>query len=754
MVADQTTQADFTVAANNIDEQVMSNNIVIPPQMQPVYTDFIKHSYLMNTGQWTNVSASFGTISDDIMNTFLTGTAGLAIGNKLKNFRYFTSDIKVTIMVQGFSLAYGKMVFYFDPRPRDIKDDNTSNFPVNTMHALPQKCRCMYLPNIQVDPSKTQIYEITLKCPTTWGVYSLDQRTGSYSMGYQIINPLSSGQAAAPPNITYSIYMSLTNPEMSVLTFTSKTLTGSEQTKLSTHVKSFSEGMSRMGNIPVIGSYATLASTVSQGISTALSWFGFSKPVVQNKMNMGMFYTMDEQGVLDGKVHAHVAGNRFDNSVTISPDSIPLCSFKDQEVEHLANQVGYISTINITTAMASGTLIDFIPIHPQLVYTTDSPAIDDGYEMHNLCLLTRPFSKFKCDFKIRLEFIASVFHRATIVAAYFPDYVDTGVSMANAVQTVKTWQFQIAGNAVYDLEIPYSQPDPYLSTFYPLGTIPGRPGATNGTLVFYVLNPNISNGTGDIYMNIYMGGCNLSMGIASNDNLSTMNYYMTSAPAPSNLVNPLCIPDPHFYTNFFGEEAPHTTKEWAGRMVHYMDIFTPSSLTRTSYFYRVSIPAVPPAGYNTTNIPVLSGVLPIRSGFQLLVGSYLGYKGSTNIAVYPDSYTGGSHNVLFAKANYTEEATVGFHELTDLFSNTQQKTISTMYSALQNFFSVKVPYYYRGYFRPSFPIETDVDARHFLDVEVASSSLNNENVGMTIYAGAGDDFNFVFFRGSPVVIAP
>lgn len=725
----------------------MNSSVVHPSQMQPVYNDFIKHSLLIASSSWTNVSPLFSVISNDIMASFFSLSTGTPIGNKIKNFRYFTSKIKLTFMVQGFPLAYGKLVFYADPMPYDMS--NGGIMPALSMMKAPQKCRSMLIPHVVIDPSKTQAYELILDCPTPWGCYSLDYVLGSYRLGYQIINPLLSGQTGAPPSIAFSIYMSLVDPEMSVLTFTSKTLTEKEQAKTSTHVKSFSDGMAMMSSIPVLGPFATIASTVSSVAANALAWFGFSRPVVEERHNVGVFYSCQENGLLDGKLFSHNATMRTENSVTINPKNIPLCSYEDQEIEGLANKYSFIRTFNITNAMASATQFAVLYLHPQNIYVTDSPAVVNGYEPSTLNLVTRGFHKYRCDYKVRLEFVASVFHRCTVVVAYFPDYLDTGVSMANAVQTVKNWQFQIAGNAVYDLEIPHSQPDPFLDTFRAPNGGGATAGTSNGILVCYVLNPNISNGTGDIYMNFYMAGCNLSMGCPSN-HASGYSISLTSAIAPANLTNPLCIKDPNFYQQYFGEECPHTTKELAGRSVPYVRILQNSGTPRTGKCYTAALPVIAPAasgsGMWVTNYSAQANT------FSLLSASYLGYKGSTHIAVWPDTYPSGAKTVIASRYNYSTSGVLDLVSASTLFANNDQNTVSTVYSDTQNYIDIKLPYYYKGMFRPTFPIPITPAANHVLQMNFAATTNVQTDPDIQTYFHAGDDFNFVFFRGTPVTI--
>jgi hypothetical protein len=187
------------------------------------------------------------------MAKFFTDNATLPLGRKLANFNYFTSKIKLTVVVQGAPMLYGKMIIYADPRPIDP----ARAMPAGSMPALPQKCRSQIIPHIVVDPSESKTYELILDCDTIYGLWSKKLNLGSYLVGYQIINPLATGTQGTAPNVGINVYMSLLDPKLSVLTFTSKDLHSSEIMNPSDHVDSVSRAAGALSSFPVIGSTAT-----------------------------------------------------------------------------------------------------------------------------------------------------------------------------------------------------------------------------------------------------------------------------------------------------------------------------------------------------------------------------------------------------------------------------------------------------------------------------------------------------------------
>lgn len=217
------TTAHFTTVAH---EEIVSETMYSDTplnQEQLAYDEFPEHKYLYGTITWSSATTGNSLFTGDLIDAFLTGTASSAIGRKISNFLYFTADIKVTVVVQGFSTNYGKFVLWFDPTPYNVQNGNAAvSVPsAGTLHSIPQKVRSEQVPHIEIDPSKDATYQLTLKMPTITGCYSKAIRTGSYRYGGLVFNALNNGIGSTVPDVTMTVYLSLENVKLSTLTYTS-----------------------------------------------------------------------------------------------------------------------------------------------------------------------------------------------------------------------------------------------------------------------------------------------------------------------------------------------------------------------------------------------------------------------------------------------------------------------------------------------------------------------------------------------------
>lgn len=781
--ADVNTSAHFSEVAHDIVQSPTLYSDVPLSQEQPSYDDFPSHKVLMDTITWTSASTGNTLISTDLMNTFITNAGTDAVSKKLANFHYFTADIKFTVVVQGFSNNYGKMIIWFDPAPfNTVPGTLIANVPpAGSMMALPQKVRSEHIPHIEVDPSKDATYEITLKCPTALGCYSRLLRTGSYRYGYIIFNPMNNGIGVTVPNVTITTYMSLENVKLSVLTFTSSdsavidfvnipepagfvyrtdnvvytsSFTAKEQSmKPSNIASSMSSGLQMLSSIPVIGKYATLGSSIAGGAAKVLEWFGFSKPVVEKKNGMMLGYTCDEITVLDGEVHAHTVGARISNSITVDSSVIPFCNPMDQDMEFLANKLFLVRQVTVLPASGAGAALANFDLAPNTLFTSDSPVSVNTYEPTTLYYLTRFYDQYKCDFLIEIEVVSSPLHRASLVVAYFPNVADdsVAVTMALAQQTLKTTTIQVSGNSKTLLKIPYSQPQNYLATASGVNTAYSTYGFSNGRIGIYLLNPVVSNGTGPIYLNIRMGACNLSMGVPTIGLLANHSVVFTSS-TPVAVSDPMCIPEPTFYQKYFGEDMAHTTKELAGRGT-ISATWKDAAFTVGSKCVHAVYPVNPVASDSVGGTYVRA-----QNFFDWLAIMYVGYKGSTNVTWYPN--ISGSAIVGQLRGGLETggvPATTLYVDPIDMFNSSFSAVRYAFYTGFgqnQNYLTTKVPYYFKGHFKPTFPSRITATAYSHcatLDIQNRNDSVAGAPFRLAIATALGDDGQFVGFRGIPLL---
>jgi len=356
-------------------------------------------------------------------------------------------------------------------------------------------------------------------------------------------------------------------------------------------------------------------------------------------------------------------------------------------------------------------------------------------------------------FLIEVECVSSPVHRCTIGVAYFPNVADTSstVTFAAASQTVKVSTIQVAGNSKTLFKIPYSQPFPYLicnSGFNTVSTT--EKGYSNGRLSFYLVNPVVSNGTGPVYINVRMGVCNLKLGVPNTALIQTLDVVLTST--PEDVTEAVCIPDPNFFKKFFGEDMAHTTKELASRGT-VTSYFEDTVFSTSVYCYELSHPTQPlcSATVGTLN--------RVGSMFDWISLAYVGYKGSTNLTWYPNISNGGSV-IRGTRNGFTMDTLPGvgvFVKMVDFFAlgTSAEYAFATTFGRNQNFITTKHPYYYKGHFRPIFPVysptgTSTVNGTCAVQNEVLSTSTFPWTAAVA--SALGDDGQFVGFRGFPVVV--
>jgi hypothetical protein len=729
-------------------------------QLVESYDMFKEHSALRYALVWNGATPTNAVFDIDCVRGLLTAVSGAPLGNKLGNFRFFQSKVKLSVVVQGSPTAYGKLIIYADPFPF------TATPPVGSMFGVPQQCRSQLVPHIVIDPSQSVTHELILDCNSQIGVYSSQVTTGSYRVGYTMINPIGNGAAGTLPDVRIQIYVSLVEPKLAVPTFTSETLHDREIKNPSDHVETFSKAMGSMSSIPVIGPITTVFSSVSAVAAKALKWFGFSKPLEMTKHATGRFYSMFEPRVFDGTFPGYSLGARLINSLGIG-GNVPMYSEDDMVIETIAQKYGWVATVTLPTTLATGNTITTIPLTPQFCTQVSQPVVANGYEMTPYAFCTTPYMGIRNDFKVKLEFVGSVFHRATIVVAYFPNVSDTAtlVSLANALQTVKTWTFQLSGNSFYELEIPWSQPYPYmdLSSGPQFGTALTTQNRTNGNLGFYMLNPVSSGGTGPYYMNIYYAGCNLRMGEPTEAFIAS-RYQPVLTSAPTSLVNPMCIPDPTFFKEYFGEEHAHTTKELSSRFSSQYT-FTDTLSAKTSPGVILTLPTKPMVA---TAIALPTTINREFSLLDFICHSYVGYRGSMNFIVYYESFNryvaGPVSEWTYGCNAYMFQSNAAISVVVPATSYAWNRTLvapfASAFTAIQKFLAFTYPYYYRAKYDSCYPVNnttstTDDPDRTMMQIEVLFQDLTNPTVSskavFNIHHAGGDDFTLVQFRGTPTM---
>lgn len=791
------TQANAVFTSETVQSKEESSGEMPVKQVEETYGDFMKHPVMLGTYSWTNTSPVTTGFAGDIMFNFTSG-APTPLKNKLMNFRYLKTKLKIIVMVQGCAYAQGCLLISFDPKLPDIGTGQlgvtTGIGPVNWQPA--QKARAMLLPHLKIDPSKSQRYEISLECPTQLGVYPLlngNNTAGSYLVYITPLNTLGSGTSIAA-KVNLMIYAMLDNPTFSTLTYTSSVGSKEEGTKPSqylSYIGDFSDFVTGL-NIPVISQGTALFTPIATSASRFLSWLGFSRHRELNTPGAYLSKTVNSLTTFDGKIEGATLAAFTENSLTVNPSEIPLCNFDDQIISKLCSKYTYLGQCQVATTVAADALIFYFPVHPSYAAQTDAPAITGsgtiGVEPGPLCYLSNMFNYWRGDITYKFEIIASVFHRAMLCFVYFPNISDNVATTGyvNATSTLKAWHVQVSGNTEVEITIPWSQADPMLITApmqpaalystFPISSVL-KPGM-NGQIACYLCNPVITNGSTDgIWINAYMKCDNIQFSFPALNNM-TAAFTFTSDSLTSSLTQKYHSSfDPYLQGRVFGEPMPSSTKQLASRMNLYANPIETGTGRTTNFIewcYPASMTTYPPAINNTSNGTSLvsSGLYSTYTFFAYLAWMYLGHRGSFNYTYFPDMVPAtsplNSYSIFGVRLKYPRMldqtmnsiAYAYYNGLSSLYTDTNATALTIGYGGIQSNINFTVPYYYNYPFKMNFPPESTIASdtsnqftqSGFIIETSQNAPQSTHSPHGALFGGLGDDGMFVFFRGVPVVL--
>lgn len=743
------------------------------------YDDFKENPVLFYATPWT-VGSLNAQVSQDLFADYvnLTVTNLSFMSKKLSNFCFVSANLRVTVVVQGSSVAQGKMVLSFEPLPYAV---GQAAAVVHT--PAPQATRSMLLPHIEIDPAESKTYTIDLPPSTIFGLYTLDRNFvsgsswGSWRMKQHIINALGSGTAVVPA-IDIAVYLSLVSPKlMGATAATQYTLTSAlkkEKTDgsggvLSSYFKKAASISSVVSMVPVpaISEAATLFGGVSESVGNFLSWFGYSKPLVQD-VNHARICADANWTKIDNTLKSQSLAWRSNASVGLSGASCPLYDPRDSIISELASKPGLILRSIVPTATAPNSSLFQIQVTPMAQRVLDDPAIASGYELTPAAFVSYPYKYWRADMEYEIEFVCSVFHRATIVVLYDPASFVSGGAMNRFLSVLQHWTYQVNGHSRHRITIPWKQmmgqklvARPFTSTV----ATTGISQSSAGTLYFALLNAVTTNGSTDpIHINVYSSCSNLRLGGVVDRDYAP---FVISPPALAGLLDDeeensreeiveftsgiKHQDDTGYFRQYFGEEQAHTLKELASRQ-------TPL-LTLTWGAVGAAIPSrglYIPNGHLIASDFILANFggatampTPGRCLVDYLSCAFTGVRGSYDYTLFPNNGLT-SPTIGVMATNDMGPAAVGGPG-TDYLRTAGWQALAYMCGLINVSLENTSPYYYPGMFRPTY--QTSFGSND----GVLYKMLFNSNSGVPIYQtsvwkSGGDDFMFVGFRGMPATV--
>jgi hypothetical protein len=425
--------------------------------------DFLSRPVLISSVTWAEVDAVGTKITLEPWRLFFDTPT---IKYKLNNWAFVRCNLHVRVVFNASPFYYGSSMINWRPlqglSPSYIYDDGTPKrmIPFSQMPG-----------RVMIEPQHPEDVEMVL--PFFWPVNFLrcEKATDFTNMGLlylNIINALQSANGTVGTGITLKFYawateVSLSGPSVGLSMQDGNMDEYGMDGPISKPASAIANIAARLGNIPIIGRFATATQIGASAVGHIAKLFGFTNvPVISDQAGfqpraLPPIATTDigfpfEKFTVDSK-----------NELTIDHSSVGLDSLDELPVASLVQRESFLTSFSWSSATAADTLLFTSAVTPTLFDSTAVP--NQTLYMTPMCWLATMFDYWRGDVIFRFRVVCSKFHRGRLKISYDPDgYAGLNVTTDQSSHLIMTKIVDINEDTNVEFRVPYQQYVAWCST--------------------------------------------------------------------------------------------------------------------------------------------------------------------------------------------------------------------------------------------------------------------------------------------------
>ncbi len=454
-------ESGFDMSTGTIDEIKVDEhgNVVLAQGEQTMITGD-EQAFLMNNGQMTELSLSAfferpveianfdvaiaGTVSSvyDVWDLF---TMEPSVRAKLRNYAYIRGDLHVQISVSGSPFHYGRLLCSYQPyaaRNETLIEYASlgAAYRPMLMNYLTQSKECVIMdikankpcelicPFISTKPAHRLYNSATTVISD---VTSYEDLAEAGSLYVYTLNAPGAVSATASP-ISVQIYAWMTDIQLGCTTATQIAITsesGADERKVgpiekyASNAKQVSDALQK---VPFLEPFAKASSYVFGGVKGLASVFGWSKPIIDERVQYVKNRPFSNGAVCIGEDTAKMLTFDPHQELTVDPSVVAL-NHDDMLLKEMFTRETYLTTFQwapTDTKMASP--IFKCRVQPQLDTINEGVTLD-FYQPTALSFASTPFAYWRGKVKFRFDFVASAYHRGKVALYYEPNIAQEAI---------------------------------------------------------------------------------------------------------------------------------------------------------------------------------------------------------------------------------------------------------------------------------------------------------------------------------------
>lgn len=731
--------------------------------------------------QWSTATAFAQTL-----NPWKSFLENKRVVNRIATFKLLRGNLKLKILVNGNSFFFGRiMASYW---PLDAFDALTINAAATVPPTDFDNTQFSQMPRIFLDPTTSQGGEMTL--PFFWHNDYVDLLSNDKDkLGQLVLNELvrlahCNGVTALTSSVSISVYAWMENVELQAPT----SGRASYIVPQSTGFKPYAKGSEMEG----------------------------SKNLVSPSPNFLVPRGASNMNLTDNSDTSNLMTFTTSQETSLDPRILGLSGQDELDIRHIASRESYLGQFSWTMARVAEDLLYNVRVTPTLfrAYSINAvvgPPAAPAYTalaFPACCGAVLPFKFWNGTFKLRLQIVASAFHRGRLAIVYDPYGTPTArednVQYTHIVDisTCRDVTFKVGPNQDRTM-LEYVAPMPATAGLDIASTPLSASTHGNGTVSIYVLNeltlPNPAASTpNSIAVNLFVSVDDLDVFVPSGDFSKYCIRPQSTGGSPSASSEDLVGESEAYNSTALSLDQPIPVS--SKRHLVYAGEQIRSFRTMLNRYYPWAAIRLAPIGvssdlrftqFNHRIFPAFRGNVPnavhfatgaVPDGktnyFQMTLLNYLapafqGWRGSIRYKMFPrfstqtrgtatvsyqadSGYSVISRDVLVSPAVGTDSSIAKNTMFSGPYFSKATGTLVTV-KAVNPTIEYEIPWWEPTRFCPGKQIDwtNGVMPRDVPDsgVSVCIDQINNggQNV-YDVHVAAGDSFSFYFFTGWPNMI--
>lgn len=476
--------------------------------------NFLSRPVEIDSYNWTG--ASTGVVRD--LHPWTLYFSDPAVKRKLDNYKLLRCKLHLKFVVNASPFYYGSMRACYNPL-----DSGLDDFLVQA-----SQIKLSQTPGVYLEPAVMTSSEMQLPFvwPNSWLDVASEQEF--YKMGrlqYIVYSGLRSANGVGAPSVRITLYAWAEDVELAGLTSASS-LQSDEYVKvgpISGPASAVADVASRLGDVPVIGPFATATAIGANAVAGVARLFGFSNPpVISDVMPYApkafhSFSSVDTSVPMDKLALDPKNEVTVDNSVTGAGDDDPLL------LQPLLERESFVQGTGWSDASAPGTILWSAPVTPIIVDQSVVSGVNVVKHYTPAAYFGKMFRFWRGGMTYRFRFIKSRYHTGRVQIVWDPH----GLPGADFATTTNSRIVDVQVEDEVVITIPYKQSAAWLKTTEILNNY------SNGPAPLLTYDPLAHNG----YIQVRV--LNTLTGPATAQNLDILVYASMSPDAEMSVPNKL-----------------------------------------------------------------------------------------------------------------------------------------------------------------------------------------------------------------------